>query len=93
MVQWGGEVYSTRVGTTPHTATGMGSGRFPDYIFGTSGWVKGIRVEQNSHELIFPEWVNAYADEYTCYDVFYLSDYVYDPEFYYGGPGRSYRCP
>ncbi|XP_041994110.1 uncharacterized protein LOC121744581 [Salvia splendens] len=34
-----------------------------------------------------------YADEYRCYDVLYVTDYVYDPEFYFGGPGKSWECP
>ncbi|XP_059658906.1 protein neprosin-like [Cornus florida] len=92
-VQWGGEVYSSRVGKHPHTATAMGSGHFPDYISGNSGCVKRLRVRENSQELKFPEWVYAYSDEYDCYDVFYLGDYIEDPEFYFGGPGQSYKCP
>ncbi|KAH6831136.1 hypothetical protein C2S53_009331 [Perilla frutescens var. hirtella] len=92
-VQWGGEVYSSRVGIHPHTSTAMGSGRFPDYIMQTSGYVKRMRVLENNLILKFPQWVNLYTDEYRCYDVYYIHDYVPDPEFYYGGPGRSYLCP
>lgn len=92
-VQWGGEVYSTRVGTHPHTATGMGSGQFSDWVFKDSGFIKRMRVLQNSGVIRFPAWVNSFADEYNCYDTFYHREYVQDPEFYYGGPGRNYRCP
>ncbi|KAL8499119.1 hypothetical protein ACS0TY_022189 [Phlomoides rotata] len=91
-VQWGGEVYSTRVGTHPHTSTGMGSGRFPDPIMQSSGYIKRIRVLQNNLVLIFPKWIYIYADEYNCYQTYYVTDYVPDPEFYYGGPGRSPVC-
>ncbi|GFP81994.1 hypothetical protein PHJA_000342700, partial [Phtheirospermum japonicum] len=93
--QWGGEVYSTRVGIThhPHTATQMGSGQFSDFISGYSGYVKRMRVLENGMILRFPQWVNSYSDEYNCYDVYYISDYVEDPEFYYGGPGRNPICP
>ncbi|KAI3454118.1 hypothetical protein Pfo_010781 [Paulownia fortunei] len=92
-VQWGGEVYSSRVGTHPHTSTGMGSGHFPDYVTGNSGYVKRMRVLENNLILRFPQWVNGYSDEYDCYDIYYISDYVEDPEFYYGGPGRNPKCP
>ncbi|CAK9143966.1 unnamed protein product [Ilex paraguariensis] len=94
-VQWGGEVYSSKVGTQshPHTATAMGNGNYPDIIFDNSGYVKRIRVHENYPGLKFPEWVNAYSDEYDCYEVYYISDYVEDPEFYYGGPGRNPQCP
>ncbi|XP_073051381.1 protein neprosin-like [Primulina eburnea] len=92
-VQWGGEVYSSRVGTHPHTGTGMGSGHFADYVSGDSGYVKRMRVLENNLILRFPQWVFSYTDEYDCYDTYYISDYVQDPEFYYGGPGRNPRCP
>ncbi|XAR70815.1 hypothetical protein NMG60_11027819 [Bertholletia excelsa] len=92
-VEWGGEVYSSRTGTHPHTKTAMGSGHFPDFISGQSGSIKRMRVRQNDLILRFPDWVETFADEYDCYDVFYLGDYIDDPEFYYGGPGRNFKCP
>lgn len=92
-VQWGGEVHSSRVGMHPHTATAMGSGRYPDFIMHSSGYVKRMRVLENNLILQFPQWVNLYTDEYRCYDVYYIHDYVEDPEFYYGGPGSGYLCP
>ncbi|XP_051119599.1 uncharacterized protein LOC127243555 [Andrographis paniculata] len=66
VAQWGGEVYSSRVGGAggvPHTATAMGSGRFADFIFATSGCVKRMRELRGNGELVRPEWVNAYSDE------------------------------
>ncbi|XP_027083113.1 protein neprosin-like [Coffea arabica] len=92
-VQWGGEVYSTRVGTHPHTATQMGSGQYSDWVSGNSGYIKRMRVIESFGALRFPDWVNSYADEFDCYDTFYISESMADPEFYYGGPGRNYRCP
>ncbi|KAL6980074.1 hypothetical protein U1Q18_021724 [Sarracenia purpurea var. burkii] len=93
-VEWGGEVYSSKTsGNRPHTATAMGNGNFPDHIRADSGCVRRMRVRDNSPELKFPDWVDTYADEYNCYDAFYVGDYVDDPEFYYGGPGRNYKCP
>ncbi|XP_057958584.1 protein neprosin-like [Malania oleifera] len=92
-VEWGGEVYSSKVGSAHHTATAMGNGQFSDPIFGNSGSIKRIRIRENSFLLKFPEWVDTYSDEYNCYDVSYLGDYIEDPEFYYGGPGRNPKCP
>ncbi|KAK3438383.1 hypothetical protein EUGRSUZ_C03001 [Eucalyptus grandis] len=92
-VQWGGEVYSSRIGGfTPHTSTQMGSGQFP-ILEESSGYVKRIRVRDNSMILKFPEQIDHYTDEYRCYDVRYLGDYIEDPEFYFGGPGRNELCP
>nr|GLL38024.1 uncharacterized protein LOC109179734 [Ipomoea trifida] len=93
-VQWGGEVYSSYLGDRqPHTTTAMGSGRFPDIIYGTSGYIKRMRILGNSMEFVPPSWVYPYTDEYRCYDIFYLNDYSDDPEFYFGGPGKNKLCP
>ncbi|KAL9440313.1 hypothetical protein AB3S75_019050 [Citrus x aurantiifolia] len=91
--EWGGEVYSSKLENPPHTATAMGNGHFPDYISGNSGSVKRIRILDNSRTLKFPEWVYSYTDEYNCYGVDYVGDYIVDPEFYFGGPGRNHLCP
>ncbi|KAF1886832.1 hypothetical protein Lal_00046070 [Lupinus albus] len=91
-VEWGGEVYSSTVGHTPHTATQMGCGDFPD-VFHESGSMTRMRIHDNSEFLKIPEWVDDFSDEYNCYDVMYVGDYVEDPEFYYGGPGKNPKCP
>ncbi|RVX17544.1 hypothetical protein CK203_003488 [Vitis vinifera] len=53
-VEWGGEVYSSKIGNSPppHTATAMGSGKFPGPIFG-SGCVRRMRVRENTAPLKF----------------------------------------
>ncbi|MBA0764446.1 hypothetical protein Gotri_013801, partial [Gossypium trilobum] len=87
--EWGGDVYSSKLEQVPHTETQMGNGNFPDYIDGNSGYMKRMRILDISLNLKFPEWVGTYADEYWCYQSQYVSDYVVDPEFYFGGPGRN----
>ncbi|XVE53923.1 hypothetical protein DITRI_Ditri03aG0040900 [Diplodiscus trichospermus] len=91
--EWGGDVYSSRLELSPHTKTAMGNGNFPDYISGNSGFFKRMRVLDISFNLKFPDWVNSYADEYNCYRAQYVGDYIEDPEFYFGGPGRNPMCP
>ncbi|XP_040954976.1 uncharacterized protein [Gossypium hirsutum] len=91
--EWGGDVYSSKLEQVPHTETQMGNGNFPDYIDGNSGYMKRMRILDISLNLKFPEWVGTYADEYWCYQSQYVSDYVVDPEFYFGGPGRNEMCP
>ncbi|KAI3525670.1 hypothetical protein L1887_04648 [Cichorium endivia] len=95
LVQWGGEVSSPKVGTYPHTATGMGSGKFSDVIFGSSGTIKGILIEENSHPLKRPENLFPSSDEWDCYDAYLQKEYVPEPVFFYGGPGSrdNPRCP
>ncbi|KAH0713027.1 hypothetical protein KY289_008986 [Solanum tuberosum] len=63
-VQWGGEVYSKNVGKHPHTKTQMGSGAFPVYISANTGFMKNMRILDNSMELRFPHYVDAYSQEY-----------------------------
>lgn len=92
-MEWGGEVYSSKMGHPPHTATAMGSGNFLEPDWGNSGWIKRMQIQDNSAVLKFPDCVEAYSDEYNRYEAYYVSDYVQDPEFYYGGPGKSYICP
>ncbi|KAI3715576.1 hypothetical protein L6452_22562 [Arctium lappa] len=95
LVQWGGEVYSPKVGTYPHTSTGMGSGRFSDFIFRTSGTMTGMLIEENSHDLKQPENLFVSSDEWNCYDAYLLKRGVPEPVFFYGGPGsrQNVRCP
>ncbi|KAL5786313.1 hypothetical protein ACOSQ2_008705 [Xanthoceras sorbifolium] len=54
--EWGGEVYSSKLGHPPHTATAMGNGRFADYVFADSGCMKRMRIRDNSPYLKIPEW-------------------------------------
>ncbi|KAL9226865.1 hypothetical protein vseg_002628 [Gypsophila vaccaria] len=93
-VQWGGEVYSSRVGHPGHTKTEMGSGVL-GHFDQRSGWTKKMRIRDNSMVLKYPEWVFPYTDDYDCYTVFLYRESMIDPEFYFGGPGKgwtSWRC-
>ncbi|KAJ9538255.1 hypothetical protein OSB04_030988 [Centaurea solstitialis] len=93
LVLWGGEVHSPKVGTHPHTSTGMGSGKFSDFIFRTSGTITGILIEENSNPLKQPETLDVSFDEWDCYDAHLLQEV--EPVFFYGGPGsrQNRRCP
>ncbi|KAL4588402.1 hypothetical protein LXL04_001287 [Taraxacum kok-saghyz] len=95
LVLWGGEVSSPKVGTHPHTATAMGSGKWSDVIFSSSGMIKGILIEENSHPLKRPEHLFPSADEMNCYDAYLLDENSQEPVLFYGGPGsRDNRlCP
>ncbi|XP_024979030.1 uncharacterized protein LOC112516245 [Cynara cardunculus var. scolymus] len=94
LVLWGGEVYSPKVGTNPHTATAMGSGVFSDVVFGSSGTIRGMLIEANSHDLMEPERLYVSSDEWDCYDAYLLNERKSELKFFYGGPGSRYnaRC-
>ncbi|XP_039029552.1 uncharacterized protein LOC120163788 [Hibiscus syriacus] len=91
--EWGGEVFSSKLERAPHTGTHMGNGRFPDWAMGNSGYFKRMRILDISLNLKLPDWMMSYQDEYWCYRSDYVSDYIVDPEFYFGGPGRNDMCP
>ncbi|XP_028067177.1 uncharacterized protein LOC114269987 [Camellia sinensis] len=97
-IEWGGEVYSFKTGThQPHTTTAMGSGYLPYDASNMSGCVKQMSVaEINSQKEVYfkrPDFAYTYVDEYGCYGVFYIGGYAEEPEFYYGGSGKSASCP
>ncbi|XP_065629269.1 protein neprosin [Quercus suber] len=64
----------------------MGNGNFPLPYLCNSGCITRMRIHDNSPTLKFPDWVETYTDDYNCYDVMYVGDYIEDPEFFYGGP-------
>ncbi|XP_021985731.1 uncharacterized protein LOC110881899 [Helianthus annuus] len=88
-VRWGGEVYSQKVGTHPHTETAMGNGQFSDHVFRRSGTITGMLIEANSNppRQPDPETMFVSSDEWSCYDAYLLTRHVPEPVFLYGGPG------
>ncbi|KAE8698431.1 oleosin 1-like [Hibiscus syriacus] len=90
--EWGGEVFSSKLERAPHTETHMGNENFPDWATENSGYFKRVRILDISLNLKFPEWMMSYEDEYWCYRSDHASDYIVDPEFYFGGPGRNDMC-
>ncbi|KAJ4959403.1 hypothetical protein NE237_026514 [Protea cynaroides] len=71
-VEWGGEVYSPKIGIPPHTGTAMGSGHFASSMFGVASYIKHIRILDYSLSLKYPLWVSAYTDEENCYTAFFI---------------------
>ncbi|KAL5697681.1 hypothetical protein ACHQM5_028800 [Ranunculus cassubicifolius] len=92
LVKWGGQVYSSRIGKPRHTGTDMGSGSVLRR-YGYGCYVRQIRIRDNSLMLKYPQFVDSWMDEYNCYRAFLNWEYMTDPEFYYGGPGRNPICP
>ncbi|XP_019051659.1 PREDICTED: uncharacterized protein LOC104588257 [Nelumbo nucifera] len=91
-VEWGGQVYSTNVRKIPHTSTAMGSGEFPAFMYGSACYIGHIRILDYSLTWKYPSWVYPLADEYNCYNAFsWIEDT--EPTLYFGGPGRSFKCP
>ncbi|KAJ7958325.1 Protein of Unknown Function (DUF239) [Quillaja saponaria] len=90
LVEWGGEVYSSKIKKAPHTTTAMGSGEFARNLYGNACYIQNVRIMDYSLMLKYPEWVQTYASEEYCYSAYnYIKGYGTEPVFYFGGPGRK----
>ncbi|KAF9613519.1 hypothetical protein IFM89_008436 [Coptis chinensis] len=93
-VMWGGEVYSSKIKTSPHTTTQMGSGYYAEGLFGSGCFINNIRIRDYSMSLKFPDWIASASEEVYCYHAtIYRPGYLSEPNFYFGGPGRNPSCP
>ncbi|RHN70430.1 putative neprosin [Medicago truncatula] len=89
LVQWGGQVFSYNVKTTPpHTGTQMGSGEAASGRFGFACYMTNVRIKDYSETLKYPQFVSTYAAEPYCYSALNDVQYGKDPVFFFGGPGR-----
>ncbi|KAI5442957.1 hypothetical protein KIW84_011843 [Lathyrus oleraceus] len=90
LVQWGGEVFSSKVRTSPpHTGTWMGSGYTAEDGFGHACFIRNIRIRDYSLQVKYPDSISIASQEPYCYSVFNDDRGGKDPEFYFGGSGRS----
>ncbi|PSR89566.1 hypothetical protein CEY00_Acc29769 [Actinidia chinensis var. chinensis] len=92
MIQFGGEIVNTR-SLGSHTSTQMGSGRFADEGFGKASYFRNLQVVDWDNNLIPLSNLHLLADHPNCYDIRAGRNNVWGDYFYYGGPGRSDRCP
>lgn len=92
MIEWGGEVVNSKP-DNQHTETQMGSGHFPEEGFGRSSYFRNIQVVDASNNLKGPKGVGTFTEQSNCYDVKTGSNGDWGAFFYYGGPGRSQKCP
>ncbi|KAL6997134.1 hypothetical protein U1Q18_007257, partial [Sarracenia purpurea var. burkii] len=92
MIQFGGEIVNSR-SQGYHTATQMGSGRFADDGFGRASYFRNLQVVDWDNNLIPLSNLHLLADHPNCYDIKAGRSGVWGDYFYYGGPGRNFRCP
>jgi hypothetical protein len=93
MVQFGGEVVNARTAGAPHTATQMGSGRFPGEGYARAAYFRNVQVVDWDNSLVPAAGLRLLADRPGCYDIAGGSGGAWGTYFYYGGPGRNARCP
>ncbi|KAI3743007.1 hypothetical protein L1987_60708 [Smallanthus sonchifolius] len=92
LIEWGGEVVNT-ASDGQHTTTQMGSGEFPREGFTKASYFRNIQVVDESNNLRAPKDISTYSEQPNCYDVKTGSNGNWGNHFYYGGPGRSPKCP
>ncbi|KAL6493523.1 hypothetical protein OROGR_032302 [Orobanche gracilis] len=92
MVQFGGEIVNTR-SKGHHTSTQMGSGHFGGEGFGRSSYFRNLQIVDWDNSLLSLSNFHLLADHPNCYDIRAGKNNAWGNYFYYGGPGRNYRCP
>ncbi|XP_027332676.1 uncharacterized protein LOC113847643 isoform X1 [Abrus precatorius] len=92
MVQFGGEIVNTR-SRGYHTGTQMGSGHFAEEGFRKAAYFRNLQVVDWDNSLLPLRNIHHFADHSNCYNIWQGSNNVWGTYFYYGGPGRSVRCP
>ncbi|KAL4320128.1 hypothetical protein GQ457_18G022090 [Hibiscus cannabinus] len=92
MVQFGGEVVNSSPGGS-HTATEMGSGHFAGEGFGKASYFRNLQVVDWDNNLIPLPNLKVLADNPDCYNIQGGINAVWGNYFYYGGPGKSVKCP
>ncbi|KAL8534236.1 hypothetical protein ACS0TY_010294 [Phlomoides rotata] len=92
MVQFGGEIVNSQ-NTGGHTSTQMGSGHFAEEGFGKASYFRNLQVVDWDNSLIPLSNLRVLADHPNCYDIQGGINKVWGNYFYYGGPGKSPKCP
>ncbi|KAJ7513880.1 hypothetical protein O6H91_23G018100 [Diphasiastrum complanatum] len=91
MIEWGGEVVNTHP-RNQHTATEMGSGRFPQQGFSQASYFRNIGLVDGSNQLHSPANLRTLAERPSCYDIKSSYNSNWGVYFYYGGPGQNPGC-
>jgi len=90
---WGGEIYD--LSGSSHTATDMGSGRWPSEGFKYAAYQRTLRYNYDSALHWTEANPNVPSDwDHDCYGLSkYYSSGSWKNYFYYGGPGLNPSCP
>ncbi|PIN09020.1 hypothetical protein CDL12_18395 [Handroanthus impetiginosus] len=92
MVEWGGEVVNSRP-NDEHTSTQMGSGHFAEDGFGKASYFRNLEVVDLDNSLSSVQDISTLAENTNCYNIKSSYNNEWGTHFYYGGSGRSPRCP
>ncbi|XP_027192647.2 protein neprosin-like [Cicer arietinum] len=92
MIQFGGEIVNS-ISKGSHTSTQMGSGHFAGNGFGKASYFKHMQVMNFYNKLIPLPNLRLWADKPNCYSIKAGTTNTMGNYIYYGGPGKSAKCP
>ncbi|KAL6578016.1 hypothetical protein OROMI_010344 [Orobanche minor] len=92
MIEWGGEIVNSRP-NNKHTSTQMGSGHFAEEGYGKASYFRNLEIVDSENKLGSAQGVETIAENPNCYNIQSSRNKKWGSYFYYGGPGRSPRCP
>ncbi|KAL5063401.1 hypothetical protein RYX36_025138 [Vicia faba] len=91
-VHFGGEIVNAK-SRGSHTSTAMGSGHFPEEGFGKAAFIRNMQVIDSDNNLISLANPTYLASNPNCYSIQGKSSPNWGNHIYYGGPGKSEKCP
>ncbi|CAA0821228.1 Protein of Unknown Function (DUF239 [Striga hermonthica] len=93
MVGWGGEVVNIRA-HNQHTSTDMGSGYFAESGYGKASYFRNLETVDYGNNLGQVQVTELIVTAPNCYNIKTFGTHTdWGTYFYYGGPGRSPKCP
>lgn len=92
MVEWGGEIVNSRP-NNEHTSTQMGSGHFAEDGFGKASYIRNLEIVDSDNSLSSAQDISILAENTNCYNIKSSYNSAWGIHFYYGGPGKSPKCP
>ncbi|XP_076894068.1 protein neprosin-like [Bidens hawaiensis] len=90
-IEYGGEVFSTNLGS--HTSTQMGSGHFPNEGYKKAAYARNLEVINYYNQLVDAPNLMTSAEKPNCYDVQSGFNNVWRNYIFFGGSGHSPNCP
>ncbi len=90
LIEYGGEMYSGQ--TSPHSATDMGSGQFPNAGYGYAAYQRNLKYLDTNFAL-HDFFGSTITTNPNCYDIAWGTNPAWGTSIYFGGPGYSSICP
>ncbi|XP_058763422.1 protein neprosin-like [Vicia villosa] len=91
-VHFGGEIVNAKA-TGSHTSTAMGSGHFAEEGYGKAAYIRNMQVIDSDNNLIPLANPIYLASNPNCYNIQGNTSPKWGDHIYFGGPGRSDKCP